>query len=837
MPPAPHPHNERERLASARALAGLTRVRETVDMVLGLVRAQLGVERAFVNIVNETTQHPLFADPTGPESSCRGDAFCAHAIHDRSPLIVPDAASDPRFLDNGFVRSGFIGFYYGYPVYTPEGYPAGALCVHGPGRREPEPAELDLLGRLADLVTESLRLARRGRDTERAQKTLQSRLELLIEHAPAAIAMFDSDMRYIAASDRWRRDYRLGDRTLIGRSHYEVFPEIPEAWKRLHQRCLGGESLRCEHDRFERADGSVDHLRWELVPWFDADGRVGGIVMCAEVITEMVQRHEALQESAQRLDLALQSVGGGLWDWDIARGSVWVSDEWWRLLGYEPGQFEMTPERGFEMVHDDDRDHLHQQIEAVIAGSAERFCVEYRKRCADGEFRWLRGYGRAARRDAEGRALRVIGVNIDIHERRLLKMRNERYTAELIETKRLLEARADELARATAEAREARIKAERADAAKSDFLANVSHEIRTPMNAIVGYIDVLRAPETDPALREEAAETIRRNADHLLALIDDVLDLSRLDAEHLAVETVACSPEEIVRDALRTVGPAAEQKGVRLEARFDPAVPKLTGGDPVRLRQILVNLLSNAVKFTDRGSVTVCAGTDGQGVLIFEVTDSGIGMTDEQAERVFEPFTQADASTTRRHGGTGLGLTISRRLARALGGDLVIARTAPGSGTTMRLTVEMRPAPVVPAVEQPAPHRRGVQRMRVLLVEDGPDNRRLLTYFLRQAGAEVTEAVDGRDALTILGAGESRFDVIVMDMQMPEVDGYQATRALRAAGLRTPVIALTAHASVQDRAKCLEAGCDDYATKPIGREALIDLCGRWGSRSENTRAA
>ncbi|RMH26212.1 MAG: response regulator [Planctomycetota bacterium] len=837
MPPAPHPHNERERLASAKALAGLTCVRETVDMVLGLVRAQLGVERAFVNIVNESTQHPLFADPTGPESSCRVDAFCAYAIHDRTPLIVPDAAADPRFHDNGFVRSGFIGFYYGFPVYTPEGYPAGALCVHGPGRREPKPSELDLLGRLADLVTESLRLARNGRDTEREQRTLQSRLELLIKHAPAAIAMLDTEMRYIAASDRWRRDYRLGDGTLIGRSHYEVFPEIPDSWKELHRRCLRGESLRCEHDRFERADGTVDHLRWELVPWFDADGRVGGIVMCTEVITEMVRRHEALQETAQRLDLALQSVGGGLWDWDIECGTVWVADEWWRLLGYQPGQFEMTPERGFEMVHDDDRDHLRAQIESVIAGSADRFCVEYRKRCADGEFRWLRGYGRAAKRDEQGRAVRVIGVNIDIHERRLLKIRNEQYTRELLQAKKLLETRAEALARATAEAREARIKAEKADAAKSDFLANVSHEIRTPMNAIVGYIDVLRSPETDPTLREEAAETIRRNADHLLALIDDVLDLSRLDAEHLMVETVACCPEEIVRDALRTVGPAAEKKGVRLETRFEPSLPAVTGGDPVRLRQILVNLLSNAVKFTDQGSVSVFAATQGTDTLTIEVTDTGIGMTEEQAGRVFEPFTQADASTTRRHGGTGLGLTLSRRLARALGGDLVIARTTPGGGTTMRLTVEMRDVPVTPTLQPSTPHRNGVKGMRVLLVEDGPDNRRLLTYFLRQAGADVTEAVDGRDALSIVSTAEQAFDVILMDMQMPELDGYQATRTLRASGLSTPIIALTAHASVQDRAKCLEAGCDDYATKPIGREALIDLCGRWGSRSENIRAA
>ncbi|HEY2147375.1 MAG TPA: ATP-binding protein, partial [Pirellulales bacterium] len=388
---------------------------------------------------------------------------------------------------------------------------------------------------------------------------------------------------------------------------------------------------------------------------------------------------------------------------------------------------------------------------------------------------------------------------------------------------------------------------------KTEFLANMSHEIRTPMTSILGYADVLledgdlsRAPEN----RIEAICTIKRNGDHLLRIINDILDLSKIEAGKMTVESVWCSPVQLMADVESLMRVRAESKGLDFRVECPAELPEMIRSDPTRLRQILVNLVGNAIKFTDHGSVRVVAAflRDEPSRLQFDVIDSGVGMTTAQTKRLFQAFSQGDASTTRSFGGTGLGLVISKRLAEMLHGDIVIVETKPGGGTTFRLSLDVDAragakmatveggmsnliqAKAIPQQTMSSAHLAGY---RILLAEDGLDNQRLIAFVLQKSGAQVVTVENGQMAVDqALAADEQRnpFHVILMDMQMPIMDGYQAVALLRAKRYRRPIIALTAHAMTGDREKCLAAGCDDYATKPIDRSALIVKTAEWAAR-------
>jgi signal transduction histidine kinase/CheY-like chemotaxis protein len=398
----------------------------------------------------------------------------------------------------------------------------------------------------------------------------------------------------------------------------------------------------------------------------------------------------------------------------------------------------------------------------------------------------------------------------------------------------------------------ARRAAEEATRVKSEFLANMSHEIRTPMTAILGYIDLMAEScpnqcDFSRTERHRYLETISRNARHLLEIINGILDLSKIEAGKLILEHASCSSVQLIADVLSMMRVRANEKRIGLEAQIDGPIPETIRSDHTRLKQILINLIGNAVKFTETGTVTLIARCAKPGAgenpasrpvrLVFEVRDTGIGMSREQIEQVFRPFTQADASMTRRYGGTGLGLIISKRLANLLGGDIEVEST-PGAGSVFRFWFETELTPETVFVRDPsltmmktagaleiqAENMPADIPCRVLLAEDGPDNQRLITAFLKKIGAAVELAENGR--IAVEKALEARdhgrpYDIIFMDMQMPEMDGYQATRLLRSREYPGPIVALTAHAMAQDAQKCLAAGCDEYLTKPIDRKLLV----------------
>ncbi len=378
--------------------------------------------------------------------------------------------------------------------------------------------------------------------------------------------------------------------------------------------------------------------------------------------------------------------------------------------------------------------------------------------------------------------------------------------------------------------------AETADRAKSQFLANMSHEIRTPLNGILGFAKLLaqEADDGDPTVRREFLDVIRTSGEHLLDLINDILDLSKIESQRMEVEHVACSPYRVIAEVISMLRVRSQEKGLRLEATWAGPIPEVMRTDPARLRQLLVNLIGNSIKFTETGAVEVVSHlvmTAGRPQLEINVIDTGIGIPADKLEAIFDPFVQADTSVTRRFGGTGLGLAISRRIAMALGGTLAV-ESRPGEGSTFTATIDTGPLEGVHFLQSPPEalssarcrnRSRGqtnrVRGARVLLVEDGDTNRKLIELVLRRAGATVAAAENGQLGVDL--ASQQDFDLILMDMQMPVMDGYTATRLLRERGMAVPIVALTAHAMSGDEAKCREAGCSDFLTKPIDPDSLL----------------
>jgi signal transduction histidine kinase/HPt (histidine-containing phosphotransfer) domain-containing protein len=552
-----------------------------------------------------------------------------------------------------------------------------------------------------------------------------------------------------------------------------------------------------------------------LVPAVERELKDAAERCAARAVERQLRKRDAQLADAQRLARL------GTWHLDLRNNVGTWSDEARRILGGEPEQPAPTYQDFLAFLNVDDRALFKASLDTR---GVTKIKHDYRVANPEAAVQFVHVRGDIIR-DAGGLVLEATGMIQDVTERKLAEdaLRNAN----------------NALAAATG-------LADAANRAKSDFLANMSHEIRTPLTAILGFSEMLLLPENKSVGRAECVQTIRRNANHLLKLINEILDLSKIESGKMTVETIRADLLELMTHVVSIVQRMIAEKSISFDITFAGAIPRYFQTDPTKLRQILLNLLGNAVKFTPSGRVGMRVRSETAGdrtQLSIDVTDSGIGMTEEQLGRLFQPFTQADESTTRQFGGTGLGLLISRRLARMLGGDVDVVST-PGAGSTFTVWIETEAIadvemldshaePENPPVSAPEPWEDIVLTGRVLLVEDGVDNRRLLSTHLTSAGCELVTAEDGEAA--VRHARAETFDLILMDMQMPVMDGYTATAELRRLGITTPIVALTANAMAADRSRCMASGCTEYLSKPISRECLLrtvsQYLGQPGARS------
>jgi PAS domain S-box-containing protein len=535
-----------------------------------------------------------------------------------------------------------------------------------------------------------------------------------------------------------------------------------------------------------------------------------GLVVARD-ISERKKAEEALKQVEARYKSLVASTGVIVWELDADGVLRSISPAFQSITGWSPDDWIGRPLG--DLLRPEDREAARRMHERARQGETLPR-QEFRIRTAGGDL--LDCESLLATRSREGAADRVLEIVRDITENKRI-------------------ARAAEQADRLRQDKEA---AERANRAKSEFLSSVSHEIRTPLTAILGFIDVLGEHpyvQGGPAEISQHFDTIGQNSRFLLALIDDLLDISRIESDQLRIEREPCSPREIVADVVESQGARAEAKHLRLEVAIHPEVPRRIATDRLRLRQILVNLLDNAIKFTDRGTVGVTVRMpdrpDAGWFVEFAVSDTGIGMSESEMSHITEPFYRVRSASPDHPPGTGLGLAICDRLARRLGGELTV-RSTPQVGSVFSLSIPIDAVgeavgeidDLRPARESQAPPPQPRLRARILVTDDNEANQKLIGLRLGRAGAEVVTAHNGREALdrTRESIEQGRpFDAIIMDMQMPVLDGYEAVRQLRAGGFTRPILAVTAFAMSKDREECLSLGCDDFISKPIEFDRLF----------------
>ena len=620
------------------------------------------------------------------------------------------------------------------------------------------------------------------------------------------IVVADSEGKIIDFNPSAERTFGFKADEVIGKPLSETI--IPQEYRKAHQ--AGLERYRetgvgkVVGNRIEiealHADGTVFPVELSIAP-VEVEG-VGYFAAYLRDISDRIRAKSELERNENILATAMDLAHLGSFEWEVATNHVVWSDQTFRIIGLEKTEGRISFETYWELVHPDDREMVRRVIDNAVE-RREDYDVEHRLIRPDGKVRIIAGRGRVQVASG-GRAERVVGTIQDVTAERQHE----------VELKGAKEA------------------AESANSAKSEFLATISHEIRTPLNGVLGTLNLLEDTTLGSEQRRYSS-IARASGEILLTLINDILDWSKIEAGELRLEMSLLDPRSIAVGVTELVRPDLDKKGLLYEVNVSPDLPEGVVSDESRIRQILLNLVSNAVKFTDRGSVQVRLGWDGEqgspdGMLLIDVIDTGIGIPQNQIPRLFERFTQVESARKRRHGGTGLGLAICHQLVEMLGGTISVESEV-DSGSHFHVRLPMKKGTVPPRDKGAAPEREVKELSgRILLVEDNQTNALVATAVLRKKGARVDHVMNGLEALEALR--DRPYDLVLMDVSMPEMDGMEATRKIRSgeAGSTTiPILAMTAYASSQRVKECLQVGMNDYVRKPFDKDRFIRTVARW----------
>ena len=728
------------------------------------------------------------------------DPLALQVMTSGEPLWIEDARADPAHAQRPLVKGPLaIRFYAAAPVRLADGTTPGVICVIDQAPRAYDPKLVKCLQNLAANIADECDRGRAKAEAARSAAELErtrSVLSAFVDTVPTSIFMTDADMRVLKASPVWLGSFGLSEAEVVGRSVYDISPAYFERFRRAFDRCLGGETIR--DDRLRSViSGHQAWLQTELTPWRDHTGEIGGLIVVAHNITEMVNALDRSQRSEDRLRLAMQLTKIQIFEVDHRRRQF--SQDGVGPADAREVDYENAVEAIWNSVHPEDRPAAELLWRRHVKKGAP-FRTSYRVVRSDGSDCWVEAASEAIR-GPDGEIDRVVGALRDVDE-------EKRNALDLVK---------------------ARDAAETANRAKSTFLATMSHEIRTPLNGVLGMAQAMAGDELG-AVQRDRLDVIRQSGEALLAILNDVLDLSKIEAGKLELESAEFSIAELARGAHAAFGALAAKKGLGFTLEIEPAAWGVYLGDSTRVRQILYNLISNALKFTEAGEVRVDVARAPNGLRVV-VSDTGIGIPAARLAALFQKFEQADASTTRRYGGTGLGLAICRELAELMGGE-VHAESEDGRGC--RFIVDLPIAWVgadhgerTAATDTPARGEAlsGAAQLRVLAAEDNAVNQLVLKTLLNQAGIEPVIVGDGAEALAAWE--REAWDVILMDVQMPVMDGPTATgeirRRERASGrTRTPIIALTANAMAHQVSEYADADMDGFVAKPIEIARLFE---------------
>lgn len=800
------PGNERQRVARLRGLEILDSQPESgFDEIVSIAADICQAPIALISLLDEHRQ--WFKARVGFERpfTARSSAFCSETILSEQMLIVEDARKDSRFATNEFVTADpSIVFYAGAPLITNDGFALGSLCIMDYKPRTlsgAQQAAMRALARQAVLQMELRQQLLKVKTTIDVLGETERRFRLIADASPILMWISDQAGNRTFFNAAWCDFTGLSQEDSLGESWKDTLhPDDRESYDKEWKNASAKSGRFQQEFRLRHASGTYRWVLEQSIPLFSSSGRLEAYVSSCVDLSSRIEEELSTHSNEARFRAISEAAPLGIFVTDSSGNFIYTNHQFQRISGQSIG--ESLGSGWLRAVAEEDRERVSQNWQSAMRSTVP-FEETHRYKRPDGSISWCSV--KAATINSTDTVSGWVGTVEDITQ---LKIAN----AEILAAKQA---------------------AESAMHAKSQFLANMSHEIRTPLTAIIGFAESLREDLSGEPDRLHTLEIILNNGQHLLDIINEILDLSKIDAGALTIEKRSFGLVQLVEEVRTMFAPRIAEKALSFSVQYKWPLPGHITTDPLRVKQVLINLLSNAIKFTSRGWIELKVEYDkSAGQIFFTVTDSGIGISEDQSRLLFRPFFQANESITRQYGGSGLGLSISRRLANALGGDISVVST-PGRGSSFKFwlspSIEADDSLIneVPSEQVASPLASPPKTFsgKVLFADDALDNRRLVNHLLEKAGVSPTLVEDGQQAVD--AALKDNFDLILLDVQMPHVDGLSAARAIRQAGIKTPIVALSAGAMTSDILKAIDAGCSMHLSKPFSKEGFSGMLERF----------